>query len=608
MPAFYKKGRSPLEVVTEVIAHARALENRPDNRARFIQQDEDLNLWRLKKYQLEEVSTFASELNPQDWPSVTLNGPRTLWHAVRRAATSNDPQFSISLAALDPSDLDVYEAQMKEVALHERFARGLWQAVDEQRIKRGQMRFQHQLAFDVAIRGGAVCRVWFDEDNEYPFSIQLWDPRTVVTEGGLNSLVFASHHYRMPLYDLRESWPAAKDLDRISADGEGLAEVYDVWWLQDGTVFNTVSSQGVVLKDPQEMPIDHLPIYLVRMAGPDVEAVYDQQGTTQRTLDAWETIYSANREIYRWMNRIASLYGIFLRDAAIGSKIVRGKSAPQDPAQVKRGLKPFGFLAGEDIQVENVAPVQMATEAQQFFAFMQGEEQRGGVPYSTFGNVPFALSGFAINQLQGALSLIVAPVIDAMQWVYRLCTDEAISQFKRRGSRRPIVIKGTGYRDGRRQLFMEEIKKAQLRDKYFLEVTIKPELPIDRLQNAQIAQAWTSIGVDPITILDEVLNLEDPAGILKRSVAWKILELETAQDFAREQAAREGAFPGPQGVPGVPVQANPPPEFTGAAAPGQGLQNGDVQNRRLRLERLLSQASGDQTALKNLLQGQPGYP
>jgi hypothetical protein len=575
MPDFYREGRSVADVQTSILGRVSMLENRPDIRARFLQHDDDYKLWRLEKYTLEEVTTFAQ--NAAEWPSATLNGPRTLWNAVRRSVTANPPRFRIALPGLtiNPNDSENFAYVLGETSRHERFARGLFQSMDEQRIRRGQQLFQLQLAFYVAIRGGAFARVWFDPDRKiYPFSVALWDPRTVVYEGGLDSLSFACHHYRAPLYDIRESWPDVAGIDGLQADQDGNVEVYDAWWLQDGKAYNCVFTTSLTLKPSTEVPkLDHLPVFMVRMAGPDIEALWDQMGDTKPVLDAWESIYATNKTTYPWMNRIATLYGLYLRDAAIGSRVASGTGLPNDPAQVEKALKPFKVLIGQNIDVKTVAPPSMAAEAKEFFAFLQGEEQRGGVPYSTFGTTQFQLSGFAINQLQGALSIMTQPVQQAMEWMYRLCADEAIQQFRQRG-KRTLEIRGM---DQRRQQFIEQIKRSDIRDKYYMEVEILPESPVDELQRAQIGEAWKSMGIDPITIMDEVLHIDDPRQVLNRSLAWQMLQQLLLAPVAPPQAAAP-----PKGVgAGVPGEMAPvPPEMMGEPA-GQGMQEGDFGRRRL---------------------------
>jgi hypothetical protein len=520
MPSFYRDH----EGKDGIISFTRSLEQRSDNAVRFEQHDRDERLWRLEPYTLEEIGTFSQ--SKELWPSITLNGPRTFWNAIRRSLTANPPRFRITLPGiqLDPSDTEAYQQGLAETNLHERFAIGLWQAVDEHRLRRGMMPFRHDAAFYLAIRGGAIARAWFDPDASQPFSVALWDPRTVVTEPGADGLDFAAHHYWTPWYDITGRYGKRKE--DVQPDTNGNVEVFDCWWLEDGKVYNAVYTPTAELVPVQLMSkIDHLPIVSVRAFGPDIEGAYEQQGNAQRrTLDAWESIYAANRSTYAVLNRIATLYSLYLRRLAIGPYQGDPEHNPLPDEEIAKALgKPFQFFRGK---VEPVGTPQMAAETKEFFAFAQGMEQRGAVPYSVYGQTPFELSGFAINQLQGALSITVWPLADALRALYRLMTDECIQQFRARGSRKAVTIRGT---DGRRQPFLEDIRRASLRDKYFLEVELEPELPADKLQEAQIAQAWASLGADPITVADEFLKVQDPRQFVQRAVAWAILQSRIQQ-------------------------------------------------------------------------------
>jgi hypothetical protein len=533
MPNFYRRGQGV--EISDVQGFVQQLEQRQDNQARFVQHDKDEKLWRLEPYTLEEVSVFKTD--SRKWPSLTLNGPRTYWNAVRKA-TSAPPRFRVLLPglSLDPLDEEGYTRGLGETARHERFALGLFHALDEQRLRRAMMPFQRDLSFFMAIRGGAIPRIWYNPDARQPFRIDLWDPRTVVYEPGGDGLSFASHHYWTPRYDLIDRY-ADVNPDELTGDANDNCEVFDAWWLEGGSVFNAVFTPSTVLLKPEEMPIDHVPVYVVRAFGPDSEGNYEEQGNAaRRTTDAWESIYAANREMYAALNRIATLYSLYLRWHAIGPYQVDPASTTiRDQSDFQKALEPFGIFPGK---IGPVSPPEMANEVKELFGHVQGAEQRGSIPYSVYGQIPFELSGFAVNQLQGAVGIVAGPLVDQMKWVFRLVVDECIQQFRARGQRKSVSLRGT---DGRRQQFMEEIRRADLRDKYFFDVDLDPELPVDKLQEAQIAQAWASLGIDPITVMDEILKLDDPRQAMQRMAAWQLLQRELQlQVQAQTQAPAAG--------------------------------------------------------------------
>lgn len=540
--------------VDACVSYAYELEHRIDHVARFRAHDVDERIWRLEKYVLEELKTFGAGTDAKLWPSYTSNGPRTFWNAIRRATTSNGPRFKIQLPSMIDADIDEFDEMLIETARHEHFAVGVWNSVDEQRMRRGELPLQDQVAWDLGIRGGVFLRPWFDPDAHFPFQVERWDPKTVAYETGPDGLECVYHHYFAPYYRIASKYHVKpEDEHRIQKDNEGNVEVFDCWWIEEDEkggrhVWNTVAlAGGFCLMEPKEhRDIDHLPVYLIRAFGPEVEPNTDYHYTIQRTLDQWETIYTANRDVYPWINRIYTLYGIFLRNSAVGPWFAKQTGFTDE--QLKNALRPFSLVqsANPNATIQALQPPGMVSEAKEMLGQMQGEEQRGAVPYSTFGQIPFQLSGFAVNQLQGAVSITAGQMTRMMANAYRLCTDELIQQFRQRGRR--VTLKGM---DQRRQQFIEEIKRADLRDKYYLQVDIAPELPQDKLQEAQIAQIWAQAGIDPITIADEVLGIADPRGLLKRMIAWKQLNQEMEMEQAAKQAAKAG---------GVPPQVMPPEE------------------------------------------------
>lgn len=546
---------------TEVIAKVNELDTRNDTRARYNGHDEDEHIWNLRPYVLEEVRTFGA--NPSEWPSVTLNGPRTYWSAVRRSVTAAAPRIKVELPPIssDPADANSYRRVLEEAAKHERFARGVLREIDEVRIRRDMQPLQFDMAWQMAIRGGSIARVWLDPNAPAQANVSLWDPRTAVWEPGDNGLSFAARRYWEHLSSVRERFPTAS-LDGVSADAYGRVLVYDCWWMDGDRAMNAVYTDSADLLPAEHMQDDHLPVFVVRAFGPDIDGAHDQTDAADRTAKGWESIYTANRATYSLLNRIATLYSLYLRRGAIGP--YQGRTGIQSQDELKKALQPFGFvdLPADGIAITPVVPPQMAAEVKELFGFLQGAEQRGSIPYSVYGQVQTQLSGFAINQLQGAVSIVAGQITTQMAWLYRLIIDELFQQFRKRGKK--MTVRGT---DQRNRPYIEDLKPADIRTKYFVEVTLTPEMPSDKLQDAQVAQTWATVGVDPITLIDSFLkDVEDPAQVVERMVAYQKLQQEIAATAPVQAPSTAGNAPGaPGAVPPTPsaLTGMGPPEGMG---------------------------------------------
>lgn len=541
----------------KIVEYCRNIENRVDHTTRIGLHRLDEKIWRLEKYTLEELQAVGGKAgDARLWPSFTSNGPRTYWQALRRAITANSPRFRIQIPGMideDEDDAELYAAQMMEIDRHEHFSVGLWNSVDEQRIRRAQLPFQDQLAWFMSLRGGVFIRPWFESEKRYPFQVPMWDPMTVAYDVCEDGLEYVCHHYRTPLGTVKARYDVDESDHKLATDEEGNIEIYDAWWLEyvkgEPHIWNAVAcGDGYPLLEAYEYrDLDHIPVYLVRTFGPDVENSEDYRQVGYQTQAAWETIYTANRDVYPWINRVLTLNALYLRQHAIGPWLA--KDTGFNAEQLRNALQPFQIIQtrNPNASIQPVSPPEMAGEVKELFNWLTGAEQRGSVPYSIFGQIPFELSGFAVNQLQGAVSIQAGQLAKMMGWVYRLATDELIQQFRQRGKK--VTIAGF---DQRRRQFIEDIKRAELRDKYHLEVDMSPELPSDKLQQAQVAQLLSGVGIDPITILDEVLKVASPREIMKRIIAWQTLQTEMKQQGEMEQmekAEEEGGGMPPQILP-----------------------------------------------------------
>lgn len=546
----------------DVVDYCGALETGAAHLYRQSMHDLDYRIWRLEKYTLEELKSAGAAQDPKLWPSFTSNAPRTYWNAIRRATTANPPRFRIQLpgqpGTSDVADPDYYDKMLTETSLHERFGLGAWQSVDEQLVRRGRATFQNTMSLFMATRGGTFIRPWYEPTARYPFQVAQWDPRCVAYEEGADGLGYVCHHYKLPWRTIADQYNKVKG--DLSVDAEGNVEVFDAWWCEydakgEPHVWNCYATAGGVELIPatEHRDLDHVPVFLVPTFGAEFEE-NDYGYGLSRIDDKWETIYTANRQIYPWINRVLTIYGIYLRNHAVGPWIARNTGFSEE--QLGKALRPFALVQSPNpnASIEPLTPPTMALEVKEFYNGLEAMMQRGSVPNSIFGQIPFELSGFAVNQLQGAISITAGQMTTMMGWAYRLATDELIQQFRQRGGK--VTLKGL---DQRRQQFIEDIKRADLRDKYFLEVEIKPDMPADKLQEAQVAQAWSQIGIDTLTILDEVLKVADPREVMKRIVASKVMQAEieaaTQQDQAEKQASEAGMGP----MNGMPPEVLSPP-------------------------------------------------
>ncbi len=472
-------------------------------RPRFDRYDADERLWNLEQYVLQEVAALAP-WRTTDMPVFTSNDPRNLADLYIGALT---------LHRLEPrGDLLETTSEREEelVSLHERFARGVWREVDQLRAQRGEHPFQLALAWFHALRGGSIARVWVDRDErEHPFRVALWDPRETVWQMGRYGPSFACRHYQAAHYEISEAYD--QDISQY-VDSHGNVDVYDAWWQEGASVYNAVICGGQWLKEPTvHAHLVRVPVFITLAFGSPVGPSRNRQSAVVQNLQ-WDSIYGANRLMYATYNRAASIYELYLRRGAVGPI---GYNAPQPIQKLDEALRPFALIwLGPKGRMEAVSLPPMAQEAREYFAALQGHIQRGGVPFTVFGQTPFELSGVAVSQLQGALEIRLKRLARSMIRQADNVISEVISQFVR--LRKRVQLVG---RDKQNRPFLEAFRAADLSRKYYLTHDLRTDLPLTRLQEANIALMWKQVGVSLLSIYDEVLHRQDPNWEYRRKLA-----------------------------------------------------------------------------------------
>ena len=158
-----------------------------------------------------------------------------------------------------------------------------------------------------------------------------------------------------------------------------------------------------------------------------------QQGTfldtTQRALRMrGESIYSANRDLYPELNRIASIMqtmNMLSLSPPQVLKSVSGKKLPEDP--IYRLGRVLALETTEGLQKIDAPDIQASTRF--FEALLGGALQRGSISNIDWGNLQFQLSQVAIATLASASKQVFTPRIKTMERFKRMLCREAIWQF-----------------------------------------------------------------------------------------------------------------------------------------------------------------------------------
>ena len=572
--------RRPEDIVDLVESHYDATEP-----LRQRMQD-DHALYRLEPYDAGE-----------GYQSYTSNEPQTFAEKVIGWVSGADMTVRIPH---DGADSDLRERN----DLKERFLIGIEKAANERLCRLMLPELRDQLAWYTAIRGWYAGRALLAKrpDGSTYVDITPWDPLHTYWGTGPDGLEWIC--YKVPKtkdqifsqYNVKIDWDTP-----YSADG---IEVYDFYDKEMNTILihNGSKNQPLirVVKKQQRHGADQVPAFLGAV-GSNPYIVALSQSTMQDTIsDVGESVFRSTRDLYPKHNLMMStLLELTARSRRQGL-IVRSrdgtKSLEEDP-----------YLEGSEIslaQNENVEPLgllEMAKETGAFMSLVSGEMQRGSLPYSVYGELPFQLSGFAINTLRQGVETVVNKYLRSVEKAYRMIFNLISDQYSA-GSYKSMELSGM---DRNRMFFTEEISPDMIKNTGQPVVNLVGQLPQDdmtRFSMAQIAREGPTPLLSDRAIRDRILSLQDAdqmddaikeqmaEQMLPEAALWTLLrasERQGREDLAQfylgelmnvlmqkrraaeEQAAPPGSPPGPPGPIGpLPPGGGGPPMGPPMGPPG----------------------------------------
>jgi hypothetical protein len=571
--------RKPEDIIALVEGHYDATEP-----LRQRMQD-DHALYRLEPYDAGE-----------GYQSYTSNEPQTFAEKVIGWITGADMTVRIPHDGADP---DLRERN----DLKERFLIGIERAANERLCHMMLPELRDQLSWYSAIRGWYAGRALLAKrpDGSTYVDVTPWDPLHTYWESGPDGLEWAC--YKMPKtkeqifsqYNIKVDWETPHSIDGI--------EVYDFYDKEMNTilVYNGSKTNPLirVVKKQQRHGADQVPVFIGPVgANPYIVAL--SQSTMQDTIaDVGESVFRSTRDLYPKHNMMMStLLELTARSRRQGL-IVRSrdgmKTLDEDP-----------YLEGSEIslaQNENVEPLgllEMAKETGAFMSLISGEMQRGSLPYSVYGEVPFQLSGFAINTLRQGVETVVNKYLRSVEKAYRMIFNLISDQYVA-GSFKSMELSGM---DRNRMFFTEEITPEMIKDTGQPVVNLVGQLPQDdmtRFSMAQIAREGPTPLLSDRAIRDRILTLQDAdqmddaikeqmaERMLPEAALWTLLrasERQGREDLAqfylgelmnvlmekrKVAEQRDAPPPGPMGPPPGPMGEPLPPNGGPPAGEPPGL-------------------------------------
>ena len=259
------------------------------------------------------------------------------------------------------------------------------------------------------------------------------------------------------------------------------------------------------------------------------------QSNMQDTIsDVGESVFKSTRELYPKHNLMMStMLELTARSRRQGLKVHSRdgtKTLEDDP--YLEGSE-IALAAGED--VEPLGMLEVARETGAFMGLVAGEMQRGSLPHSVYGEVPFQLSGYAINTLRQGVDTIVGKYLRGIEKAYQMIFNIIGDQYAT-GSFQSMELSGM---DRNRMYFSQEITPEVIRGTGTPVVHLVGQLPQDdmtKFSMAQIAREGPTPLLSDRAIRDRILAIQDADQMedaIKEQLAEKLLPEATLWSLLR---------------------------------------------------------------------------
>jgi len=467
------------------------IEKRKEMKDIFDRMDEDEALYLLDDYEMHK-------LPPHD--------ARKMDHVAN--ITANDPllfctkAISIMCGATMQTVVEGRKLPKKRPALIEQFLEDMFYMIDERLPKRRLTSFDAYINEQVMVRGriGARCTLKQDPSLGLVADVVPFDTRYYVDEVDGEDILWGAPWTIRSGEAIERQYSKNTD-QKLNLKNKG-NEVIDYWDKEKEIVF----VDGRIIRE-QENPYKYVPIvYIVCPVGSmfSSEDAFEHQG---------ESILWANRKLWEEKSRTLSilqtlnvegLRGALQYASSAGETANPPEKSPYTPETVHPVEKDGGYKPMPLNDIKRAATL--------FYSVLEAMLQRGSLSAIDYGTLTFPLSAVAITRLTGSRDDIFLPRIQAKSLFYRALSQMIIDQ--------AMTMEGT-LEIGRAGSTNEYIR-SDLEGDYSISYRFFTETKEQGIANLAIANAAQDY-LSPETIMEKVLQLDDPAG---ERIKWQAHQAE----------------------------------------------------------------------------------
>ena len=446
--------------------------------------DDDQALYDLKPYNANVDGTDT-------FPSYTSNAPRVYAKRVITMVAGADLFVRIPYGEADRETGDKYD-------IKERVLYGFLASADARLKRRLEIRAQSQMAWFGAIRGYVCARAVLVKDARGGAYVDVTplDPRNASWGVGYDGLEWAAYTSSRTAAEIAAGYGVT-----IGGPPSARHTVIDYYDETHNAVL--VKGHGFLKPSTRHGAVG-VPIVIVAVGpAPMIQA----PNTQIVTAGYGESIFAEDRAIYPQRNGILSIYLSLVKKARDRSYILY---SPDGGATLKDNPnEAAGVISQPSTNKLELVELAETTKDSAILAGIIAEDMHfGSLSKTSYGDVPFQLSGFAINSLRQSVFGILQPLLDALQDAYTLMLNLLGDQYAT-GAYPAMQL--SGY-DSNRRYFDEQYTPEVLRGLPEPRVKLVAQLPQDDIGQITIAQKARE-GEVPLLpdrdILDRIVGVQD---------------------------------------------------------------------------------------------------
>lgn len=462
------------------------------------------------------------------------NEPKVFYDTAVALVSSYPARFRL------PLSINFTPEEKEKMNKAERFILGIFRNLDSRQMNRGQSYWMRELAYQVMSGWYSVFTMINKNKDGVDFIADVWDPISIYPQWGERRLqkCVRAFEVEVPMAESMASGWAKKGLkfEMTKLDSRAKVKIINYWLDDNGTIYNAIAfsqaEKAQEIKVLKQEKLDHIPIFCGAIGIPDRTSINWQR-------DWGENIIASNRDMYDYENKMISLMATIMAETAYPNLVSETKTG--EPV-LKEGAKGYGeeipLKIGEKIDLLKHAAT--PAEAFQLLSWVGKQKQKGSLPDTVYGNVPFELSGFAISQLMAAIRYKIAPYLVTMQYIMSSVASEFLTQYKK-GNFPKITLSTTNPSAVKKGLFfVEEFDKKDVPDVRFVDVTIPITSALDKTQQILFSRQAMSPPqlLSRETLWDEYLDVQDSEQEYARIIQDQMLDMPVVKQIAMIEQLR----------------------------------------------------------------------